>query len=200
MSTGAVAPDKLAAGTWTIDTSHSEVSFTIRHLGLFKVHGSFRDFRGSIVIDDDLPSSSVTVEVAMDSVDTGEPDRDKHLRSADFFDVGNHPTMHFRSTGLRLEDGGAVLVGGLTVRGVTRPLELAVEPAGVLRDPMGYLRAGFSASGTLSRNDFGVSFNVPMEGSGVVIGDKVQVSIEAQAVLQGSGPDSAQSAPDHGPG
>ncbi|MEU4690745.1 YceI family protein [Actinoplanes sp. NPDC023714] len=183
MTLASVVPTGLAAGTWIIDPSHSEVSFSLRHMGLFKVRGSFAVFTGQVVVDEQVEKSSVAVEVQMDSVDTRDPNRDGHLRSPDFFDVEKFPVMTFRSSSVRVDGDRPVLVGELTVKDVTRPFELAVEPLGVIGDPMGKQRSGFLATGELSRADFGITFNIPMAGNDVVIGDKVQVSIEVQAVL-----------------
>lgn len=184
MTLASVVPAGLVAGTWSIETAHSEVSFTVKHLGLFKVRGSFTAFEGEIKVTDDIGASTVAVEVDMTSVDTRDDNRDTHLKSADFFDVEKYPTMKFRSTGLRFENGGPVLVGELTTRDTTRPLELTVEPAGVLQDPMGMTRTGFSARGELVRSDYGITFNMPLGDSGVMLSDKVQIQLDIQAVLQ----------------
>ncbi|MFD8222249.1 YceI family protein [Streptomyces sp. NPDC059697] len=184
MTLASVVPAGLVAGTWSIETAHSEVSFTVKHLGLFKVRGSFTAFEGQITVTDAIESSTVAVEVDMTSVDTRDADRDTHLKSADFFDVDKYPAMKFRSTGLRFENSGAVLVGELTIRDTTRPLELAVEAAGVLQDPMGMTRTGFSARGELVRSDYGITFNMPLGDSRVMLSDKVQIQLDIQAVLQ----------------
>lgn len=188
MTSTILTPAGLVAGTWTIDTTHSEVSFAVRHMGLFKVRGGFATFQGSITVDPEIEKSSAYVEVDMASINTREPNRDGHLRSPDFFDVEKYPTMTFQGSGVRLDGETIVLVGDLTVRDVTRPFELSVEPTGVLRDLMGKQRAGFVARGTLRRGDFGITFNMPLEGTGVMIGDKVEVNIEIQVVLNDEEP------------
>jgi polyisoprenoid-binding protein YceI len=184
MTLASVVPAGLVAGIWSIETAHSEVSFTVKHLGLFKVRGSFTAFTGEITVADDIEASTVAVEVDMTSVDTRDANRDTHLKSADFFNTDKYPAMRFRSTGLRFENGGAVLVGELTIRDTTRPLELAVEPVGVLQDPMGMTRTGFAARGELTRSDYGITFNMPLGDSGVMLSDKVQIQLDIQAVLK----------------
>jgi polyisoprenoid-binding protein YceI len=184
MTLASIVPAGLVAGTWSIETAHSEVSFTVKHLGLFKVRGSFTAFQGEITVADDIEESTVAVEVDMTSVDTRDANRDNHLRSADFFDTDKYPAMKFRSTGLRFGNGGAVLVGELTIRDKTCPLELTVEPVGVLQDPMGMTRTGFSARGELTRSDYGITFNMPLGDSGVMLSDKVQIQLDIQAVLK----------------
>lgn len=173
----------LRAGTWTIDPSHSEVSFTVRHLMVSKVRGSFRTFRGSLTIDDDLRASAVTAEIDMDSIDTRDANRDNHLRSKDFFEIATYPTMTYRSTGLRGDGDDYVIDGELTLHGVTRPVALAVEFGGTGSDPWGGTRAGFTATTSINRNDFGVDIKMPLDGGGVVVGEKISIQLEIEAVL-----------------
>jgi len=173
----------LRAGNWTIDPSHSEVSFTVRHLMLSKVRGTFRTFRGQITVNDDLQASSVTAEIDMDSIDTRDQNRDNHLRTKDFFEVEKYPTMTYRSTGVRADGDDYVVDGELTLHGVTRPVSLALELGGVGPDSYGGTRAGFSASTAINRNDFGVDIKMPMDGGGVVVGDKITIHLEVEAVL-----------------
>ncbi len=182
--TTAIAPVRgLRAGSWTIDPSHSEVSFTVRHLMLSKVRGTFRTFRGQITVNDDLQASSVTAEIDMDSIDTRDQNRDNHLRTKDFFEVEKYPTMTYRSTGVRADGDDYVVDGELTLHGVTRPVSLALELGGVGPDSYGGTRAGFSASTAINRNDFGVDIKMPMDGGGVVVGDKITIHLEVEAVL-----------------
>lgn len=189
MTIMSTTPAGLSAGTWTFDVSHSEVAFTVRHMGLFKVRGSFAQFSGSITVDPELEKCAAAVEVEMTSIDTRDANRDNHLRSADFFDVENHPKMTFNADRVLAEGDDMLLVGELTICGVTRPFVLAVEPTGIVpKDPMGKRRAGFVAQGELRRSDFGITFNIPMEGTGVMIGDKVDVHIELQAMLDDEEP------------
>ena len=176
---------QIPAGTWTIDPSHSEVGFTVRHLMVAKVRGTFEKFSGTIVIGENPLDSTVEAEVDLNSVNTRDEQRDGHLRSADFFDVENKGAMTFKSTGVK-EDGDDYLVlGDLTIKGNTRPVELKLEFNGVHPDPWGGTRAGFSAETEISRKEFGVDFEVPMDGPGVVVGDKIKVQLEIEGVLQG---------------
>ncbi|MGI8433596.1 MAG: YceI family protein [Nocardioidaceae bacterium] len=173
----------LVPGTWMIDPAHSEVGFTVRHL-MSKVRGQFRTFEGSLQIAADALQSSVQATIALSSVDTGSSDRDNHLRSADFFDVETSPQMTFRSTSVRQDGQDLVASGALTIRDTTKPVELALKFIGMATDPWGGTRAGFEAATTLSRNEWGVSFNMPLEGDKVLIGDKIIVVISVEAVLQ----------------
>ncbi|MGE0731723.1 MAG: YceI family protein [Acidimicrobiia bacterium] len=172
------------AGTWMIDPVHSEVGFTIRHMMVSKVRGAFRTFSGSVVTAPDPLQSTVSADVELASVDTGNADRDNHLRSADFFETEAHRTMSFRSTSIREDDGELVLVGDLTLRGVTRPVELALEIGGFGPDAFGGTRAGFSATGEIKRSDFGLEYNAVLETGGLVLSDKVTINLEIQLVLQ----------------
>ncbi|HLU57538.1 MAG TPA: YceI family protein [Pseudonocardia sp.] len=174
------------AGTWDIDKDHSDVSFTVRHMMVSKVRGHFREFSGEIVTAENLTDSSVTAKIDARSIDTNNQQRDDHIRSADFFDVENHPEWTFRSTGLRVSDDGLALDGELTIKGVTRPVTLALEINGFGKDAWGGTRAGFSASTTIDRNDFGVDIKMPLDGGGAVVGDKVNVNLEIEAVLRQS--------------
>ena len=174
------------AGTWTIDTVHSDVSFTVRHMMVSKVRGTFREFSGQIVTAADPTDSSVTAEIALGSIDTGNTQRDDHVRSADFFDVANHPTMSYRSTAITPTADGFAVEGELTLKGVTRSVPLALELNGFTADPYGGTRVGFSATAQINRRDFGVDISLPMDGGGVVVGDKVSISLEIEAVLDPS--------------
>ncbi len=172
-----------APGTFDLDVAHTSVSFVVRHLMVSKVRGHFSDFSGSITVADDPAESSVEVSIQAASVDTRDDTRDGHLRSPDFFDVENHPTITFASTGLQHGDGDRfTLAGELTVRGVTRPVELDVELTGVARDPWGGERIGFSASTEVDRGDFGLTFNQALEAGGVMVGTKAKIEIDAEAV------------------
>jgi polyisoprenoid-binding protein YceI len=172
----------LTAGSYTIDPAHSEVTFTIRHL-MSKVRGSFTDFSGELTVAEDLALSAVTADIRTASVDTRQADRDAHLRSAEIFDVEKYPGLRFASTGVRGHGDRFLVDGELTVRDVTRPVTLEVEFNGTGTDPWGGSRAGFSASTQISRKEFGVEFNVPLQGDKVLLGDKVDVQLEVQAVL-----------------
>jgi polyisoprenoid-binding protein YceI len=171
------------AGTWTIDPVHSEVGFSVRHLMLSKLRGRFASVSGDIVTGDSPLDSSVTATIDLGSIETGNPDRDHHLRSADFFDVGEHRTMTFRSTGVRPDGEDYQLDGELTLRDITKPITLQLQVGGFGPDLWGGTRVGFSATGQLKRSDFGVGLNAPLESGGMVIGDKVEITLEIQAVL-----------------
>ena len=171
-------------GTWDIDAAHSTVGFSVRHMMVSKVRGYFRDFSGELVTAADPTQSSVTARINMDSIDTRQEQRDAHIRSADFFDVGNHTEMAFRSTEVRTEGADWHIVGDLTIKGITKPVTLALELNGFGPDAYGGTRAGFSAKTDISRKEFGVDIDMPMDGGGVVVGDKVTVELEIEAVLR----------------
>jgi polyisoprenoid-binding protein YceI len=178
-------------GTWDIDPVHSDVSFTVRHMMVSKVRGRFGSFSGEIVTAPEFTDSAVTTTLDATSVDTGNGQRDGHLRTADFFAVETHPTWTFRSTAIRPdgdepEDGNWALDGELTIKGVTRPVTFALEVNGFGPDAYGGTRAGFSAATTINRSDFGVDIAMPLDGGGVVVSEKVQVSLEIEAVLRQS--------------
>lgn len=171
------------AGAWAIDPVHSEVGFSVRHMMVSKVRGKFTTFSGEIVTRENLFDSSVTATIDLGSIDTGNAQRDGHIRSADFFEVDANPTMTFQSTGIRADGGDYVLDGDLTLKGVTRPVSLALEVGGFGPDPYGGVRAGFTATGEIKRSDFGIDFNAVLETGGVVVGDKVALHLEIEAVL-----------------
>ena len=172
-----------AAGTWTIDPVHSEVGFSVRHMMVSKVRGRFTAFSGQIVTGADPASSSVTAEIDMTSIVTGNEQRDAHIRSADFFEVETYPTMTYRSTGVRVEGGEYILDGDLTLKGVTKRVPLTLELNGFGPDPYGGTRAGFTATGEINRRDFGVNFHATLETGGAVVADKVALHLEIEAVL-----------------
>ena len=173
-------------GTWTIDTTHSEIGFSVRHLMVSKVKGVFRDFSGTFVTAENPFDSSVEATVVLSSVDTGNADRDAHLRSADFFDTDQQTLLTYTSTGIRYDDEeGFVVDGELTLRGVTKQVPLRLEIHGFQQGtPFGDTRTGFTATGEIDRRDFGVSFNMALEGGGVGLGNKVQITLEIEEVLQ----------------
>jgi polyisoprenoid-binding protein YceI len=184
MSTTTVDIPALVAGTWAIDQSHSEVGFTVRHLMVSKVKGSFKNFEGAITIAGNPLDSKVEARIDAFSVDTRDENRDNHLRSSDFFEVENYPYITFVSTSVRPHGRDYVVTGDLTIRGVTRRVDLDLEFNGVTPDPWGGTRAGFSAATEISRADFGITFNMPIDGGGVVVGDKIKINLEIEAVLQ----------------
>ena len=170
------------AATWSIDPVHSEVGFSVRHMMVSKVRGRFTSFSGQIVTGEDPLQSSVTAEIDLGSINTGQEQRDEHIKSADFFEVETYPTMTYKSTGVRIEDGEYVLDGELTLKGVTRNVPLRLELQGFGPDAYGGYRAGFTATGELNRRDFNVNFNAPLQNGGVVVADKIQLQLEIEAV------------------
>ena len=170
-------------GTWTIDPSHSRLGFVARHAMVTKVRGQFDEYAGTLVVDAANPSAStanVTVQLA--SVNTASPDRDAHLRSADFFDVENNKEMTFASTGVKQDGDEFTMLGDLTIKGVTRPVELELEPTGVATDPFGNVRAGFEGETEISRKDFGLTWNVALEAGGVLVSDKIKIQLDVSAI------------------
>lgn len=174
--------DQLAAGTWNLDRDHTHVGFVARHMMVSKVRGSFGEFDAEIQVADDPMASSLTATVQLSSIDTGSADRDNHLRTNDFFDIEQYPTMTLRSTGFERSGDNLVMHSDLTIRGVTKPVDWTLEFDGVGTDPWGGTRAGFTARTTVNRKDWGIEWNAPLEAGGVLVGDKVQLEIDAQVV------------------
>jgi polyisoprenoid-binding protein YceI len=168
----------IVAGTWNIDASHSEVGFTVRHL-MSKVRGQFTKFDGTLTTGTSLEETRANATIELNSIDTRDETRDGHLRSADFFDVENHGGMTFTTTSF----DGTTATGELTIKGVTRPVELDVEFLGAGTDPWGGSRLGFEATAEISRKEFGVDFNIPLDGGKLLIGDKVSIHLAVEAVL-----------------
>mgnify|MGYP005854570399 CR=1 FL=1 len=172
--------------SWQIDPVHTNVEFAVRHLMVATVRGRFNSVAGTILLDeDDITRSSVAVQIDAASIDTREPQRDQHLRSPDFLDVAQFPTITFQSK--RIEprsDGRYSVIGDLTIRGVTREVVLDASLDGRVKDPWGNERLAVSAQTTINRKDFGASWNVALEAGGWLVGDAVQISIEAEAVKQ----------------
>jgi polyisoprenoid-binding protein YceI len=172
-------------GTYVLDRGHTHVGFKVRHLMVSKVRGQFGDFAGTITIGDEPLESSVEVTVQLASIATGDEQRDGHLRNSDFFDVEKNETMTFRSTGVRQVGPDAYDVDGeLSLLGVTKPLTLHVEFNGTSADPWGGQRVGFTATAQLDREEFGLTWNASLETGGVVVGKRIDIEIEAEAVLQ----------------
>lgn len=174
------------AGTWAIDPVHSEVSFVVRHMMVSKVRGRFDKFEGTIVTTADPLSSTVTASVDLSSINTGQEQRDAHIRSADFFEVEKYPAMTFTSTGIKQGEEGFVLEGDLTLKGVTKAVAFDLEVNGFGPDAYGGTRVGFSAITQINRKDFGVSFDGPIPGvpGGAVVSDTITVNLEVEGVLQ----------------
>ncbi|MDQ6873696.1 MAG: YceI family protein [Actinomycetota bacterium] len=172
------------AGTWAIDPVHSDLSFTVRHMMVSKVRGKFHRVEGQIITAADPLASSATATIDLASFDTGNEQRDNHIRSADFFDIEKYPTMTYRSTAIRASGDGFTVDGELSLHGATRQVPLRVELNGFGPDGYGGTRAGFSATGEINRRDFGIDISLPLDGGGVVVGDKVTLVLEIEAVLQ----------------
>jgi polyisoprenoid-binding protein YceI len=185
MSTASV-PSAAATTTWNIDPSHTHVEFSVRHLMISTVKGRFAEVSGRVVAPDADPTSGqVEVTINAASIDTREAQRDAHLRSADFFDAESFPTLTFRSTRIEKASGDDLkLTGDLTIRGTTREVVLDVTSEGRVKDPWGGERAGFSAKGKIKRSDFGLTWNLALETGGVVVGDEIKISIDAELVKQ----------------
>jgi polyisoprenoid-binding protein YceI len=173
--------DGLVPGVWTVDTSHSEVGFTARHLMVSKVRGRFTDYTATITVAPNVLDSTVQATVQLASVDTRDEKRDGHLKSADFFDVENHPTMSFTSTGIREIGKDFYLDGDLTIRGTTRPVTFDLEFNGVVAGPWGGSSAGFSAETEINRKDWGLEWNVALESGGVLVSEKIKIALEIEA-------------------
>jgi len=174
------------AGTWTIDTVHSEVSFVVRHLMISKVRGRFEKFEATIVTAEDPLKSTVTAKVDLSSINTGQEQRDAHIRSGDFFEVEKYPEMTFVSTGLKPAEEGFVLEGELTLKGVTKAVAFDLEVTGFGPDAYGGTRAGFSATTQINRMDFGVTWNGPIPGvvGGVTVSENVTINLDIEGVLE----------------
>ncbi|MGV0835982.1 YceI family protein [Mycolicibacterium thermoresistibile] len=182
-STSTATDTRLSAGTWNIDPVHSTIGFTVRHLMVSKVRGTFDQFSGAIEVAED-GTASARAEIAVDSVNTRNEQRDAHIRSAEFFDVEKYPTATFVSTGLRRDGEDYLLDGGLTIKGITKPVTLSMQFNGV-NPGMGQGEvAGFEASVVLNRREFGIDIDMPLETGGAVVGDKVTVTLEIEAVKQ----------------
>lgn len=172
--------------TWKFDTVHSAIGFSVRHLVVAKVRGRFTSWSGAIELDeDDFSRSSVQVSIEAASIDTGTPDRDTHLKSADFFDVASYPNLSFKSTRIESLGGDRYRVhGDLTIRDVTREVVLESEYNGKAKDPWGNDRVAFTAKASLDRSDYGLKWNQALETGGVVVGERVDLEIEVQAVKE----------------
>jgi polyisoprenoid-binding protein YceI len=169
----------LKPGSWTVDASHSEVGFTARHLMVSKVRGQFKDFSAVVTVAQPFEQSTVEATVQLASIDTNSADRDTHLKSGDFFDVENNPTMTFKSTKVTND----ALEGLLTIKGVTKPVTFDLDFGGVSADPWGGTRAGFEATTQINRKDFDLSWNVAIEGGGVLVGEKVKIALDIELLF-----------------
>ncbi|WIG97861.1 YceI family protein [Myxococcus sp. SDU36] len=174
----------MATTTWNIDTTHSGIHFSVRHMVIAKVRGSFRKYSGAVSLDEqDVTKSSVAVTIETASIDSGVEQRDNHLRSPDFFDVEKFPTITFKSTKVEKASGdGLKVTGHLTLRDITREVVLDAEQLGVGKDPWGNVKAAFEAKTSVDRRDFGLTWNQALETGGVLVGEKIEITIEVQAV------------------
>ena len=179
MSTATIAP----TGTWTVDPAHSRVGFSVKHLGIATVRGTFNEFEGTLEIGDDLTTAKAYGTVKTASVDTNESNRDDHLRTADFFDAENYPEITFESTSIEaIDEDSLKILGNLTIRDATNEVELLAEIGGTELDPWGNDRVGLEAVGKISRDDFGIKFNMALGSGNVAVGDKVTLSLDISAV------------------
>ncbi|MCB2174206.1 MAG: YceI family protein [Actinomycetales bacterium] len=170
------------AGTWQIETSHSQATFSVRHAGISKVRGSIGIVEGTITLAEDVTGSTVTATLDPATIDTRDAKRDGHLRSADFFDAEQFPAWTFASTSIEEGGSGLLVHGDLTIHGVTKPVTLDVELNGAATDPFGMSRVGFSATTTINRKDFGLTWNAALETGGVLVSDKVEIALEIEGV------------------
>ena len=174
--------DSLTPGTWNVDPSHSGLNFTVKHLMVSKVRGRFASFSGTLEIAADPLKSSVTAQADVASITTGDSGRDDHLRSGDFFDAANFPTITFASTKIEADGDDYVLFADLTIKGVTKNVKFELEFEGVGKDPWGNTKAGFSAEAEINRKEWGLEWNAALETGGVLVCEKVKIQLDIQAV------------------
>jgi polyisoprenoid-binding protein YceI len=178
------------ADTWNIDSTHSSILFSVRHLVIAKVHGKFTKFSGTLSAEGGkLSGTKVSIDAS--SIDTAEPQRDGHLKSADFFDVAKFPTVEFVSKRVEGTGKAFAIVGDLTMHGVTNEVKLAVESEGSAKDPWGNERQAYSAKASLNRTDFGLKWNQALEAGGVLVGEKIEITLEVQAISKAAPPAAA---------
>lgn len=183
----------MASTLWNIDTTHTGIHFSVRHMVIAKVRGSFQQFSGTLTLDDEnLAASAVSVRIDTASINTGVSQRDNHLRSADFFDVEKFPAITFESTKVEKGSGtGLRVTGKLTIRDITREVVLEAEALGVGKDPWGNLKAAFEAKTSVDRRDFGLTWNQALETGGVLVGEKIEITLEVQAARAPAGEQAA---------
>lgn len=172
------------AGTWALDAAHSDITFSVRHLAISKVRGSFDKFDVTAVTAENPLDSTITASIDMSSINTKQADRDNHLRSGDFFAIDEFPTMDFASTGIRIDGDIISIDGDLTLRGVTKPVTLKGELGGFTTDSYGQSKAGISASTKIDRTAFGVNWNTAVEAGGLMLGTDVTIDLEIQVIRQ----------------
>jgi polyisoprenoid-binding protein YceI len=170
-------------GTWNVDPMHSRLGFAVKHLGISTVRGSFKEFEGTLEVGDELSDAKARGTVQVNSIDTGQPDRDGHLLNSDFFDSEEHPEITFESTGIdATSDNQVKVTGNLTIMGTTKEIELAGHIGGTETDPFGNERVGLEVHGVLDRSDFGMKFNIPLDSGAFAMSDTVQLTIDISAV------------------
>ena len=172
----------LSQGTWNFDASHSEVGFAVRHAGISKVRGQFTELDATLTLGKTLSDSAVTATIQAASFNSGDANRDGHVRSADFFDVETYPTLTFSTTSVSGDEGDFELTGELTIRGIAKTVTFKGEFNGVAVDPFGTTRAGFEAKTVISRKDFGLTWNAALEAGGVLVSDKVTITLDVAFV------------------
>lgn len=182
MSASIIESTGLAQGTWNLDTSHSTVGFTVRHAGISKVRGQFTDVEGTLTLGETLADSSVSATIQAASFNSGDENRDGHVRSADFFDVETFPTLSFVSSAITGDEEDFELTGELTIRGISKTVTFKGEFNGVAVDPFGATRAGFEAKTVISRKEFGLTWNAALEAGGVLVSDKVTITLDVAFV------------------
>ena len=175
-------PADVTTGTWTLDNSHSEIGFTVRHAGISKVRGQFTDAAATLDLAEDVADSKINATIKTASFDSGDANRDGHVRGADFFDVEQFPELTFASTSITGSGETYQLTGDLTIRGITKPVTFETEFNGVAVDPFGATRAGFSGQTVISRKEFGLTWNAALEAGGVLVSDKVTISLDVAFV------------------
>jgi len=183
-----MAAETLTTTKWNLDPTHSEVGFKVKHMMITNVSGSFGKFHASVeTVDNDFSTAIITFTADLNTISTGNTDRDNHLKSADFFDAAQFPVLKFVSTKLDKKDEASfVLVGDLSIRGVTRPVKLDVEFGGIGKDPWGNEKAGFTVTGKINRTDFNLNWNAALETGGVLVSEEVKLLAEIELVRQGS--------------
>ncbi|MCO5247353.1 MAG: YceI family protein [Chitinophagales bacterium] len=172
----------MATKVWAIDASHSKIEFKVRHMMVSNVRGEFKEFTGELVTEEeDFSTGKAKFEASLDSITTGVEQRDNHLKSDDFFNAAEHPKLTFVSKGIKkIDDDDYEMTGDMTIRGITKEVKLKVEQTGIVNDDWGFRRAGFEISGEISRKEFGLKYNAAMEAGGMVVGDKVKLSVTTE--------------------
>ena len=169
---------------WTIDPTHSEIGFKVKHMMFTNVKGHFDDYSAAIDFNEDLKDANLQFEAKINSINTNNADRDNHLKSADFFDIDQYPTLNFKSTKIEGNGNEYEITGDLTIKGVTKPVKLNAEFSGLMNDPWGNTKVGLNMNGKINRKDFGLNYNAALETGGVLVGEDVNLNAEIQLVEQ----------------